>query len=446
MNNIEPDIKVGILFSPLIEFNLKGQYRNVDSGDIITGKGRISLKAQSCVFLLNGVIQSCELPLELEPLNIEESSFELLNVTIGINFHWERKENQKFKGRLKIIKEEKHLIAINILPLESYLLSVISSEMSANSSLELLKAHSVISRSWILAQINKSFNREKIKHSLFIDNEKERIRWYDREDHYNFDVCADDHCQRYQGITKVTKPKVKEAVETTKGQVLTYENIICDTRYSKCCGGKTEHYENVWEPVSFPYLTKVIDAHGITDELNVDLRNEEEAKKWMLTKPACYCNTSDQSILKQVLNDYDLETKDFFRWKVLLPQKKLCSLLKQKTNIELGEILDLVPLERGVSGRIIRIRIDGTEGSFILGKELEIRKAFSTSHLYSSAFIVEKGKITNKIPEYFILHGAGWGHGVGLCQIGAAVMGAQGFSYKEILSHYFVGAELTKKY
>ncbi len=446
MNNIEPDIKIGILFSPVIEFNLKGQYRNVDTGDIITGKGRISLKDQVCEFQLNNTVQNCKLPLELEAINIEESSFELLNVTIGINFHWERKENQKFTGTLKIIKEENYLTAINILPLESYLLSVISSEMGANSSLELLKAHSVISRSWILAQINKSIIRKKTKHSFFIDKEKERIRWYDREDHHNFDVCADDHCQRYQGITKVTKQKVKEAVETTRGQVLTYENVICDTRYSKCCGGITEHYENVWEPVSFPYLTKVIDAPLITDELNVDLRSEEETKKWMLTNPACYCNTSEQSILKQVLNDYDLETKDFFRWKVTLPQEQLCSLLKQKANIELGEILDLVPLERGVSGRIIRIRIDGTKGSFILGKELEIRKAFSTSHLYSSAFIVEKGKIINKVPESFNLHGTGWGHGVGLCQIGAAVMGAKGFSYKEILSHYFIGAELTKKY
>ena len=180
-------------------------------------------------------------------------------MVIGIQFHWERKENQRFKGQLKIIDEGAHLTAVNIVSVEDYLLSVISSEMSATASLELLKAHAVISRSWLLAQKAKAKEIQGKARSCSHTG-KEYIRWYDREDHQHFDVCADDHCQRYQGITKAYTPEVQEAVNSTCGEVLVYDGQICDARFSKCCGGITERFENTWEPVEHPYLTSIADS------------------------------------------------------------------------------------------------------------------------------------------------------------------------------------------
>jgi SpoIID/LytB domain protein len=380
-----------------------------------------------------GIVSAYEICIKNDP---ENDSFILRNVPIGIDFHWERKENQTFKGELKIIRENGKLTAVNIIPLEDYLESVISSEMAATSSAELLKAHAVISRSWLMAQIEKSRDASRDKFPSIIETETEYIRWYDREDHENFDVCADDHCQRYQGITKISTPFALEAVQATFGEFLVYDNKICDTRFYKCCGGKTEKFENCWEPIPHPYLT------SITDE------NEEHVS---------FCDTHDKEILSQVLNDYDLETLDFYRWQVQYTQAEISELIRRKTGWDFGYILDLIPVETGDSGRIIRLKIVGTQMAKIIGKELFIRKALSESHLYSSAFTVEKTghlptgtesheKPVETIPATFVLHGWGWGHGVGLCQIGAAVMAAKGYDYRAILNHYFPGASLKKLY
>jgi SpoIID/LytB domain protein len=273
-----------------------------------------------------------------------------------------------------------------------------------------------------------------------IPNETGYIRWYDREDHSRFDVCADDHCQRYQGITKVSASQVYEALKATSGEVLLYEGKICDARFYKCCGGITETFENVWEPVVHPYLTQVIDNNVVPADYNTDLTREENARAWILGNPPAFCNTHDKEVLTHVLNDYDQETQDFYRWQVRLSSAEIKDLLFRKVGINVGDVLDLIPVERGVSGRLIRLKIVGSKGEITIGKELEIRKALSESHLYSSAFIVEKQE------NAFVLKGAGWGHGVGLCQIGAAIMGAKGYPYQEILTHYFPHAELKKIY
>ncbi|OFY65017.1 MAG: amidase, partial [Bacteroidetes bacterium RBG_13_42_15] len=382
----------------------------------------------------------------LAPLIVQDSSFTLHAVTIGVDFHWQRNEDQAFKGSLKFIIENDRITAVNILSIEDYLTSVISSEMRATSSKEFLKAHAVISRSWLLAQIEKS---RKIKaggkkYNAFMQSENEIMRWYDREDHRNYDVCADDHCQRYQGITRASLPAVMQVINDTYGEVLTYDGSICDTRYYKCCGGMTELFENTWEPVSQPYMQGIVDNPVPPEGYSTVLSGEDTAEKWIRGNPDAYCNTSDKKILSQVLNDYDQETNDFFRWTVTYTQKELSDLVKTRTGIDFGIITDLEPLERGVSGRITRLKIEGTTKTMIIGKELEIRKSLSKSHLYSSCFFVEK--IISRDGTRFVLHGAGWGHGVGLCQIGAAVMGAKGYSYSGILMHYFRGAILEKLY
>ncbi|MGF1585898.1 MAG: SpoIID/LytB domain-containing protein [Bacteroidales bacterium] len=444
---MQPQISVGILFSKQVTFILNGRYRHIESGIEFEGPGKAVIDNGKLLFAIGNSIVNARFPIVMEPISYEGSSFDLKEVTIGINFHWERKEDQRFRGSLSIIEENGHLTAINILPLEDYLISVISSEMSATSSSELLRAHAVVSRSWLLAQKEKE---EKLKGSgeyiTTLEKPGEVIRWYDREDHRNFDVCADDHCQRYQGITRAGNSNVEEAVNSTSGSVIVYDGNICDARYSKCCGGISERFENVWEPVVHPYLTKVIDNPDDPEGFATDLVNEENAKAWINGYPEAFCNTKSRYILSQVLNDYDQETFDFFRWTVNYTQQDVKELLKKKVGLDLGDILDMVPVERGVSGRLVRLEIKGTNGSMILGKELEIRKALSASHLYSSAFIIEKIDGENGIPSAFTLKGAGWGHGVGLCQIGAAVMGSGGFSYKDILTHYFPGAELVKRY
>lgn len=435
----EPKVEVGILFEPQIEFVLLGTYQL--NGEELSGK-------QTATFNDGKILWKGRLYDELlfVPTNEQTDSFDLIDVTIGINFHWERKEDQRFLGALKIIVEGKKLTGINVIAIEDYLTSVISSEMSATASLELLKAHAVISRSWLLAQIQKTKDIADThsNYSAYTETEEELIRWYDREDHTRFDVCADDHCQRYQGITRASTEIVEQAIAATRGQVLTSEGKICDARFSKCCGGAFEEFEYCWEDVKYPYLAKQRDSRTITEL--PDLRQEAEADKWIRTSPEAFCNTQDKKVLSQVLNNYDQETTDFYRWKVSYTQQELSELILKRSGVDYGQILDLIPIERGTSGRLVKLKIIGTNRTLTIGKELEIRRTLSTSHLYSSAFVVDKTEISNNVPDKFTLIGAGWGHGVGLCQIGAAVMGEQGYAYDEILLHYYIGAEIEKLY
>jgi len=441
-----PIIKIGIVFSEKIGFELNGTFTENHTNSEIVGNWFAEIENDKLI--LKNSSQTKEFPngIVFTPTEGTHSNFMLKNVVIGINFHWERKENQIFKGGLKLLIENGKISAINLLSVEDYLCSVISSEMSATSSTELLKAHAVISRSWLLAQIqkNEQLQSESEKYETHFENENELIRWYDREDHQNFDVCADDHCQRYQGITRSTTPIVEQAVNETCGEILMYNQSICDARFSKCCGGVSEIFENAWEPVNHPYLQKIIDNPHQPKGFDLNLENEEMATKWILGQPEAFCNTSDKKVLSQVLNDYDQETNDFYRWTVSYSQQEISELVKTRTGIDFGNIQELIPVERGTSARLIKLKIVGDKKTLTIGKELEIRKALSKSHLYSSAFIVEKKTLAGEIS--FTLKGAGWGHGVGLCQIGAAVMGDKGYSYHDILMHYFKGATLEKKY
>jgi len=443
-----PTIEVGVMSAQNIEFQLTGSFQKSTGGEAVNTTGKAVVSGDSSFILHTGDSQQIvDDFVLLEPINAEDSYFELFHVVIGVQFHWEREETQRFKGKLKIFVENGMLTAVNILSIEEYLLSVISSEMSATSSIELLKAHTVISRSWLLAQIEKSKQLKDISYKSLIRNDEGYIRWYDRQDHDRFDVCADDHCQRYQGITKISSSQVYEALTVTSGQVLMYDGMVCDARYYKCCGGITEKFENVWEPMVHPYLTKVIDNETDPEGFETDLTVEANARAWIMGTPSAFCNTRNKEVLTQVLNDYDQETQHFYRWQVMLTQAEIKDLLFRKIGVDVGDVLDLIPVERGVSGRIIRLRIAGSRQSIVIGKELEIRKALSESHLYSSAFIVEKGYDSSaEIPATFILTGAGWGHGVGLCQIGAAIMGAKGIPYQEILMHYFPHAAIIKLY
>ena len=435
----EPEVAVGIQSEREIKFSLNGKY--------ISPKGKISGK-QTATLQAGKIAWEGDLYNELLFIPTQpDGVFELEEVTIGIHFHWERKENQRFQGALKLIVEEEKLTAVNIVGVEDYLTSVISSEMSATASAELLKAHAVISRSWLLAQIkkNKALKEEHACYTTCHQTEEELIRWYDREDHTLYDVCADDHCQRYQGITRASTQAVKEAIEATKGKVLMHDGSICDARFSKCCGGAFEEFAYCWEEKHLPYLSKQRDSK--TDTFLPDLTVEAEAEKWIRSKPTAFCNTSDKQILGQVLNNYDQETTDFYRWEVSYTQSELADLICRRSGIDFGEIIDLQPVARGTSGRIWKLKIVGTKRTMIIGKELEIRRTLSESHLYSSAFVVDKlGASTERIPQGYRIVGAGWGHGVGLCQIGAAVMGEQGYSYDEILLHYYPGADIEKIY
>ena len=437
----EPEVKVGIVSGQKIHFSLNKPY--LAKGETVIGEQEVEFSEGGVLW--NGNQYSA---LTFHPQSAD-ASFSLSDVTIGVNFHWERKETQTFLGTLRFVVESDKICAINELPVEKYLESVISSEMSATSSLELLKAHAVISRSWLLAQMKKRRDVAESGNNFFSFTKKEDmlIRWYDREDHTIFDVCADDHCQRYQGITKETSPHVAEAIRQTKGQVLLDGDEICDARFSKCCGGVTEEFQYCWEDTPKNYLTAVRDiALGIESTLP-NLTNEEEAEKWIRFNPPAFCNTQDKRILSQVLNDYDQETVDFYRWKVTLTQEKLQQLIADRLKMDLGSILDMKSVERGTSGRISKLQIIGTEKTFTIGKELEIRRTLSDSHLLSSAFIVDKYDIDEQgVPQRFELIGAGWGHGVGLCQIGAAVMGEEGYLYDAILLHYYQGAEIKKLY
>lgn len=415
-----PDVKVGIVSASQLSFSLNGSY--TAKGEIITGEQTVSINDGS--ILWRGV-QYRELLFKPSAQKSagELCSFSLNDVTIGINFHWERKQRQTFVGALRLVAEENKICAINELPVEKYLESVISSEMSATSSLELLKAHAVISRSWLLAQMQKRDAKQADQTNGFFSFKKtddSLIRWYDRDDHTIFDVCADDHCQRYQGITNAANPHVVEAVKATKGQVLAYNGEICDTRFSKCCGGVTEEYQYCWENIRKPYLASINDP---------------------------YCNTQDRKILSEVLNDYDQETMDFHEWFVTYTQKELSNLLQRKLKMDFGRIMALEAVEKGKSGRISLLKIVGEKRTFTIGKELEIRKMLSETHLYSSAFTVATPqRDSDGYPTKFLLNGKGWGHGVGLCQIGAAVMGAKGIAYNDILAHYYTGSVIEKAY
>ncbi len=451
----EPQIVVGILSGKEIQFSFPDEFISSD-GMAISG-------IQQAVYRKGKIYwQEKEYDeLSFIPRQNTSSFFELQDVTIGINFHWERKEVQRFKGELKIIVEDDKLTAINIISIEDYLTSVISSEMSATASLELLKAHAVISRSWLLNKlrvVNKlrvengelrvTMQPDNAAHSPLSTLHSQLIKWYDHEAHKNFDVCADDHCQRYQGITRASTPQAVEAVSATRGEVLMYEGKICDARFSKCCGGAFEEFQNCWENVRHPYLIGQRDSQ--TENKLPDLTVEAEADKWIRTSPVAFCNTQDKKILSQVLNNYDQETADFYRWKVSYSQEELSELIHKRSDIDFGKIIDLIPIERGTSGRLVRLKIVGTLRTLTIGKELEIRRTLSTSHLYSSAFVVDKEykeeEEEQEIPSRFILTGAGWGHGVGLCQIGAAVMGEQGYKYEEILSHYYPGSTIERQY
>lgn len=442
----EPLLSVGILINKVIRFELYGDFSVVGFKDNFSGVYTAEIKDDKivCKSSKHEVQQSDKI--EFIPTDPISESFLLRDVVIGNKFHWERKEKQRFIYSLLLQKSGDEIIAINHIPLERYLTSVISSEMSAKSSIELLKAQAVIARSWVLAQIQRSKKlvEDKEMHDTSIEFKDELIKWYDREDHKLFDVCADDHCQRFQGVTKIISDASFNAINQTRGIVLLSNGNVCDTRYSKCCGGLTESFENVWEPVRHPYLISVVDYKFEPENFNLDFSDEVNSEKWIRGKPNSFCDTSDRKILSHILVDYDRETKDFFRWKVEYTKEELSALIRSKSKIDFGEIIDLIPVERGDSARIVKLKIIGTKKTLTVGKELEIRRLLSKTHLYSSAFVVKKtGK---NIPEKFIFYGAGWGHGVGLCQIGAAVMAEKGYNFDEILLHYFKNSDLKKIY
>lgn len=445
--NTEPWLNVGILTDNIIKFELYGDFGSILTNKILNGVFTAELKNNKVVCKGTNITLESDDEIIFEPSDPVSESFLIRDVIIGVKFHWERREKQRFNYFLKIIKNGNQLTAINYLPVEAYLTSVISSEMSARCSINLLRSQAVVARSWLLAQLQNK-EKEKVKDPALkpIKTNEELITWYDREAHTLFDVCADDHCQRFQGVTKVTTETAYKAIKDTRGIVLISGDEICDTRYSKSCGGISESYENVWEPVKYDYLQPVVDYKFEPETFDLDLRKEDNAVKWIKANPPAFCNTTDPKILNQILLDYDQETKDFYRWKVEYSQSELSNLIKEKLGIDFGNIIDLIPIERGYSARLIKLKIVGTKTSLIIGKELEIRRVLSPSHLYSSSFYVEKENLVEGIPQKFILHGAGWGHGVGLCQIGAAVMAEQGYQFDEILLHYFPKAMIKKIY
>lgn len=436
-----PIVHIGIMSDNSIKFVFNSDYKLKGSGLLFSGNFIAEYSQNGILFNDN-----CVSELYFEPV-VADASFDLIDVTIGKNFHWQQKENQRFQGDLKIIVENGMLTAINVIDVERYLTSVISSEMKATSSMEILKAHAVISRSWLMAQISKQKINVETSHT--INNNQELIKWYDHDDHTNFDVCADDHCQRYQGITRQTTNAVVDAIAATRGQILIAEdNTICDARFSKACGGVSETYESCWDDTPHSYLVKVIDNADESNTCIDDLRDESNATRWILNGDTkSFCNTTSKRILSQVLNNYDQNTADFYRWEQRYTQEELRKLIETKSGYSFGDIVDLQPVERGESGRIIRLKIVGTNRTLTVGKELEIRRWLSSSHLYSSAFIVEKTYGNEgQIPLSFTLKGAGWGHGAGLCQIGAAVMADKGYDYNQILMHYYKNSQLKGNY
>ncbi len=443
-----PEIEVGIVNAKSIRFRIEGQFTLGGKVTAWQGRAEAVIRQEIIVILHEGHEISSGNSLIFHAADPERCRFAIEEVVIGIGFHWEQKEEQVFQGSLKLMILEGEIQVVNVISVEDYLISVISSEMRGDSSSALLKAHTIISRSWLLAQIEKQKELEGSGESyeLVHQTRDEYIRWYDREDHDCFHVCADDHCQRYQGITRAHNPEVVKAVHETAGEVLEYAGKICDARFSKCCGGVVEEFQHCWEPVLHPYLKRVEDKPEATPVNPRDLKVESQAVEFILSAPEAFCNTRDVALLRQVLNDYDQSSSDFYRWTISYTQEKLAALIHEKSGFDFGELKDLVPVERGESGRLVRLKIVGSKKTLIVGKELEIRRWLSTSHLYSSAFVVKKEGIEDGVPARFLLHGAGWGHGVGLCQIGAAVMANRGYSHQEILNHYFIDASLNKRY
>jgi stage II sporulation protein D len=444
MISAEPTIRVGILEHRLeIQGRLNGAFE-LPNKQLISGNFFVTPENGSVIICdekKKGVARGSDILCR----SLHDATFTLHAVTIGISFHWEQQETQTFEGDLRFVVENDGAItAINEIGIESYLKSVISSEMNAQAPVELLKAHAVISRSWLVAMLEhkKSSTSNHTPISRGIKTETEIVRWYDREDHTLFDVCADDHCQRYQGMTKIISPEIEKIIQTTRGTFLIHNDRICDARFSKACGGITEPFETTWENTALPFLQSVSDS-AIS---HPRIKTEADAEHWILDKPDAYCNTHDRNVLKQILPSFDQSTTDFFRWKVEYTREELEALLLKKSGIDFGTLLDITPMQRGPSGRISKLKITGTKRTIIVGKELEIRKWLSPSHLYSSAFIVKVARTPKNIPVRFIFHGAGWGHGVGLCQIGAAVMASKGFMAEEILQHYFSGATFKMIY
>ena len=428
----QPRIRVGIMADREIRFCLNESY--TDGRNFFEGEMKISANGGKLNW--NGILIDS---LTLKPTE-HGSTFTLHDVTIGIGFHWERKEEQTFSGQLKFIVENGLVRAINILPVEDYLTSVISSEMKPTATKEFLKAHAVISRSWVLAQLRSPYHKADAATPVTNDHILNRIiKWYDHDQHTLFDVCADDHCQRYQGRTRIISAAAETAVKETFGQTLTFDGHLCDARFSKCCGGITEQFETCWQDEHKPYLVALRDS-SINEGALPDLTIEENAREWILSEPKSFCNSADGNILSESLNGYDLETPDYYRWTVEYTTAQVSDIFRRKSGLDIGDIVDMRPIKRGPSGRIYELDIEGTKQTVTIGKELEIRRTLSESHLFSSAFIVEKTQ------EGFILKGAGWGHGVGLCQIGAAVMASKGYTYREILRHYYPGTALGRFY
>ncbi len=443
-NRAQRSLCIGIAECSEIEFSLFGRF-GADAGEPFAARGGIlkAVCAHSCIEIAG--VRKAEFLFEAGP---QSGYFTLENVVIGKGFHWQRSQRQSFKGSLRLIERGGRLIVINIIGIEDYLQSVIASEMSPASGVEFLKAHAVISRSWLLSQLDKRSAVAGSYSAVECDTPQCLIRWQDREDHPYYDFCADDHCQRYQGIPQADSGQQSEAmiaktravIEATWGEVLCYGGRVCDARFSKCCGGATEEFGYCWEQKQVPYLKYLRDYSGGKKS---DLRLESEARRWIMSHPRAFCNTRSKHLLSQVLKSYDSTTQDFYRWSVEYSQSEIAEIICSRTGVDFGPIVDLVPLERGVSGRISRLKIVGVKAQKIIGKELEIRKALSRSHLYSSAFVVERLMDAGEsLPRRFVLHGAGWGHGVGLCQIGAAAMGSRGYGYREILAHYYPGAEI----
>ena len=424
-------VDIGILRSARIKFDFIGNY--VLDGKSVPAENSVFIEDGRLCFNGKGYSDLCFKPLT------DDCSFVLHDVVIGVGFHWQRFEDQTFKGELCLAVEDGEVRAINRLFVEDYLVSVISSEMSATSSLEFLKAHTIVSRSWLYAQL---LRKEKVQQSVLgWENDNETIRWYAREDHTLFDLCADDHCQRYQGVTRAHNPNVEHAVRATAGIVLMYDGEVCDARFSKCCGGVTERFSVCWENVDFDYLQAFRDCEGV--ESLPDLTTEQGVREWIESSPLSYCSTTDSGVLSQILNGYDRETNDFYRWTVVYSQKELSELVAERSGINFGTIQDLIPVERGASGRIVKLKVVGSITTRTIGKELEIRRCLSRSHLYSSAFVVNK-VLDSTGSVQFVLKGAGWGHGVGLCQIGAAMMGEKGFACEQILAFYYPQSVLSQ--
>lgn len=440
----EPAIAVGLVQSmPSVAIRTTGTFLLEDGTALPEGEYQLAREGDDIV--VQGPVAGRQRTWSVRPQDAEVGRFSL-ETTIGIDFHWEQTERQSFAGALRVIRSGSDaLTVINDVPLETYLGSVIASEMRATSAPDLSRAHAVVSRSWLLAQIERRGVAPPSVPAGRPELGGEWIRWYDREAHTDFDVCADDHCQRYQGVGRMDEnPNVLDAIADTRGRVLLFEEQICDARYSKSCGGVTEDFRAAWGEESVPYLIPFRD-HPDPTMPEPPLTEEAAMHRFITEPPPAWCNCSDVALLGTFLNTYDLHTLDFYRWTERLEAEQARQLVLQKLGVDVGRVVSLKPRERGLSGRIVKLEITGERGSITIGKELEVRRALSPKHLYSSAFIVEPEGPADR-PDAFRLRGAGWGHGVGLCQIGAAVMAAKGNAYETILAHYYPGTALERVY